>query len=545
MHGGNLVVKALEAHGVERVFCVAGESYLSVLDGLLDAPDIGVVTCRQESGVTFMADAYAQLSGRCGIAMVTRGPGACNASIGVHTAKQSSTPMILFVGLIPQDHVGKEAFQEFDLPEMFGSLSKWAAVIEDAADIPGMVAKAFHVAMSGRPGPVVLGLPENILGAFEAEMPEITALPVEPRVPADGDLERLFEMLGAAERPLILAGGGGWSDQACANLERFAESSGIPVVTSFRRQDVFDHNHANYVGELGTGPNPALVEKLREADVVFVLNARLNEIAMQEYTLISEGQTLIQSYPDGSVFGKAYTPDFCFEADVNLLCAALAEKKIDGSGRVGWLGGLRAMYEDWSAIEPQEVGWSGADMTQVFRQLRDVLPDDAIITTDAGNFSGWCQRYLRYGRPGRLLAPVSGAMGFAVPSAVAASLYDADRIVCGFCGDGGFMMTAQELATAVHYKATPIMFVCNNGVYGTIKMHQDMHFPGRKSATDLSNPDFVRLAKSYGAYSAVIKHENELAGAWQAALEAKAEGRMSVIEIRMDPAQVTTRAVPA
>ncbi|NRA87617.1 MAG: thiamine pyrophosphate-binding protein [Rhizobiales bacterium] len=539
IHGGKLLVRALNEHGVKRVFCVAGESYLPVLDGFLDYPEIDVITCRQEGGVTFMAEAYGQLTGKVGIALVTRGPGACNASIGVHSALQASTPMVLLVGLHSMDDRDKEAFQEFDLPQMFGSIAKWAAVIDDATRIPEYIMRAFHVATSGRPGPVVLGLPEEVLNA-QVEDVIIKPIVKSEISPSQTQISQIVELISKAERPIILAGGGDWSDQTCANLTEFSTLSGLPVVTSFRRQDVFDHNHKNYIGELGTGPNPALVELFKNADLIFVLNARLNEISTQNYSIFNDGQTIIHVHPDADVFGRSCVPDLAIQSHVSPLCNALLEQKIDGTKWQNWCDDAHADYQKWTHIDvDSQPKRNGADMTSIYAKLQKLLPNDAIITTDAGNFSGWAQRYLRYARPGRLLAPISGAMGYSVPSAVAASIEFPDRLVLGICGDGGFMMNGQELATAMRYGAKPIIMVCNNERFGTIRMHQNMHFPDRVSATDLTNPNFVELAKSYGAFAVKVNEVHE----FDAALaDAIASNRLALIEITMDPEQITTRS---
>lgn len=535
--GGHILVKALQAHNVDTVFCVAGESYLPVLDAVLDFPDIKVVTCRHESGATFMAEAYAQLTGKPGIAFVTRGPGACNGSIGIHAAHQSSTPVILFVGLINTADRDRESFQEFDLPQMFDSLSKWAANIDRAERIAEYTTRAMHLAASGRPGPVVLGLPEEIL-VQDVEDLKIKPVPYSESYPSDKDMGALREMLAVARRPLILVGGGGWRDQDCKALADFAESSGIAVATSLRRQDVFDHGSDQYIGELGFGPNPALVERIKTADVVLVLGTRIDEITSIGYTLLQPEQKLIHVCSSVSEFGKPYVPDLGLRAHVAPVVGALANgPKIDGSTWQDWCREARQDYLDWTRIDSEKPAWKGADMTQVFRQLRDLLPDDAVITTDAGNFSGWCQRYLRYGRPGRLMAPISGSMGYGVPAALAAAIQYPDRLTLGVCGDGGFMMTGQELATAAHHGAKPIIMVCNNSMYGTIRMHQERDYPGRVSGTDLTNPDFVKLAESYGAFAARIEDADDFTGVWNEALKAD---KPALIEIRQDPRQIST-----
>ncbi len=531
--GGQVLVKTLHDLGVERIFCVAGESYLPVLDALLDYPDIEVVTCRHESGATFMADAYANLTGKPGVAFVTRGPGACNGAIGLHAAKQASSPVILFVGLIHTDDVGKEAFQEFDLPQMFGSLSKRAAVIERAGDIAGAVVDGFSLALSGRCGPVVFGLPEDVLVAQVAQGEAVSVQISSPVVQAQ-DVSALAELLSAAENPLLIVGGYGWSDEDCRALEKFASESGLPVAASFRRQDLFDHGHDCYVGELGFGSNPALLVYVKEADLVIALGARVSDVMSQGYTLFEAGQKLVHIYPDAEVFGKGYKTDLGIEAypwDVVQALSGRIEPRWDN-----WRMRVRAAFESWTSDQAPQ-NWQGADMTQVFMQLRGLLPEDAIVIGDAGNFSGWCSRYLRYGRPGRQLAPHSGSMGYAVPSAVSAAITCPDRLVIGICGDGGFMMGAQEIATAMHHGAKPIILVCNNNMYGTIRMYQEKDFPGRQSATGLTNPDFMKLAESYGAFGARVQRAEEFETAWQGALDS---GRAALIEIVMDPAQVST-----
>lgn len=539
-NGGKLVVEALAAHRARRVFCVAGESYLPVLDGLLDYPEIEVITCRHESGATFAAETYGLLHGdQPGIAMVTRGPGACNASIGVHAAKQSSAPLIMFVGLVGIGDRDKEAFQEFDLAQMFGSHTKWSAVIDQASRISEYVARAFHVAISGRPGPVVLGLPEEIL----SEMVEAGAPPVVGYArsgPAASDVDAVLKMLSGAERPLVIAGGSCWRAHECDDLASFASAAHLPVAASFRRQDLVNHKSAHYVGELGTGPNPKLVELVKQADVILSLGSRLGEITAQNYSLIQPSQKVIHVFSEAEEFGKSFMPALSVCAHPGAFASALAAKRLDGRRWASWQKQLREEYLSWSDIRVGEYSnWNGADMTQVFAQLRNALPDDAVVTTDAGNFSGWAQRYLHYGRPGRLFAPISGAMGYAVPSAVSAALEYPDRVVLGLCGDGGFMMTGQELATAMRYGAKPIIMVCNNSMFGTIRMHQENHFPGRISATALTNPDFVKLAESYGAFGGRVEKAEDFSSVWDAAI---ASNKAALIEIVMDPRQITTRA---
>ncbi|HEY8192159.1 MAG TPA: thiamine pyrophosphate-binding protein, partial [Alphaproteobacteria bacterium] len=413
--GAQILVKSLAIHGVKRASSVAGESYLAVLDALLDYPEIQMITCRQEGGAAFMAESWGKMTGEPGICFVTRGPGVCNASIGVHTAMQDSSPMILFMGQVRREENGREAFQEVNVRQVFGGLAKWATEIEDPARIPEIVYRAFKTATAGRPGPVVIGLPEDMLRQVtEAELTAPYKI-VTPHASAK-DLNDLQALLTKAQRPLVLVGGAGWSDATCAQFIKFAESAGLPVMTSFRRQDIFDHRHACYVGELGTGPNPKLLEKVKESDLILCVGARLDEIAMQSYTLLdapNPKQTLIHVHPSADEIGKVYVPALAIQAGMDSFAAALSSVKIDGSKWKSWHDELRTIYNAWTAIGPDKLHkWDGADMTAIFAFLRDALPKDAIITTDAGNFSGWAQRYLQYGRPGRLLAPISGAMGY-------------------------------------------------------------------------------------------------------------------------------------
>lgn len=542
--GGYLVAKALKEHGVDRIFCVAGESYLPVLDALLDFPEIDVITCRHESGATFMAESYAQITGKPGVAFVTRGPGACNGSIGIHAARQSSTPVLLFVGLIHSKDRDRESFQEFDVKQMYASLAKDSFVIDRADRIADYITRGYNLSLIGRPGPVVFGLPEDTLTA-ETEDVDIPVLPRSPRTVDAPILTQVKDMLSTAQKPLILAGGSLWDDETCAALEGFSTRLNMPVACALRRQDLFDHNHPCYIGEIGFGPNPALIERVGEADVVIALGTRLDDITTQGYSLLRPHQKLIHIYPEAAEFGRVYCPDLAIETTPGCFLASLQDQPIKRNWDQ-WTTEGRAAYERWTTMpDKREYDWDGADMTQVFRQLRSLLPDNAIITSDAGNFSGWCHRYLRFGRPGRAFAPVSGAMGYAVPTAVGNAITHPDRLTLGLCGDGGFMMTGQELATALHHGAKPIIMVCNNNMYGTIRMHQNRDFTGRpheskQGATALTNPDFAKLAESYGGFGARITHENQFESAWKEALDS---GTLAILEVVMDPRQISTRSV--
>lgn len=540
--GGQILVETLHRHGVDRISSVAGESYLPVLDALLDRPEISVITCRQEGGAGFMAEAWGKLTGRPGICFVTRGPGVCNASIAVHTARQDSTPMIVFMGQVRRWERGREAFQEIDVRAVFGTLAKWATEIDDPARIPEIINHAFHIATTGRPGPVVIGLPEDMLSET-AETFLRDPVPAGRVIPDPAVLDRALAMIQAARRPLMIVGGSGWDDAGINELAGFARAAHIPVAAAFRNHDVIDHRHGCYAGELGTGPNPVLVERVKSADLLIVAGSRLDEITTQNYTLIGDAQTIIHIHQDVAEIGRVYNPAIAICADPNAAMAALAGAafRLDGRIWAGWRDDARQDYLAWTAINPAtRPVFAGADVTMIFDHLRALLPLDAIITTDAGNFSGWAQRYIQYGRPGRLLAPISGAMGYGVPAAIAASIAHPGRVVVGLCGDGGFMMNGQELATAMHHGACPVILLFNNGMYGTIRMHQEKKYPGRVSATALTNPDFVALAESYGAFAARVTEAADFPAIWATALAA---GKPALIEVSMDPRQITTRSI--
>lgn len=536
--GGRLLVDALLANGADLAFCVAGESYLEVLDAATDRPELRLVTCRQEGGAAFMAEAYGKLTGRPGICMVTRGPGACNAAIGVHTAAQDSSPMILLVGQVARHQMDREAFQEIDFRQMFGPVAKWAAQIDRADRIPEYIARAFQIATSGRPGPVVLALPEDMLRdcAVVADVVAKPALQPTPTAPA---LERLAAMLTAAKRPLLIVGGAVWSDEACADLRRFVEAWRLPTACSFRRQDVLHNGSAAYIGDLGTGIAPSLAARVRDADLILALGTRLGEIPTQGYSLLRPPVLpvpLIHIHPDMAELGRVYQPDLAIAAGLPAAAAALAALPVPAScGWADWAAACRDEYLAWQQPTP---GASALDLGTIMLWLRERLPADSIITNDAGNFSGWGHRFLRFGRPGRQLGPVNGAMGYAFPAALAAKLAHPDRLCLSMSGDGGFLMTGQELASAVHAGAAPVALVFNNGMYGTIRMHQEQRFPARVSATTLTNPDFAALARSYGAFGATVQNTAEFAPTFEAAL---ASGKPAVIELRMDPEIITTR----
>ena len=536
--GGNILIESLRAHGVKKIFCVPGESYLDALDALVDADDMRVVTCRQEGGAAFMAEAYAKLTGHTGICFVTRGPGACNASIGLHTAMQDSTPMIMLIGQVARDQRGREAFQEIDYKKFFQPpISKWAVEIEHAADIPKVMTEAFKTAHAGRPGPVAVALPEDMLcDMSDILVPMPQALP--HFAPTTADMAAITKMLQSAKRPLVITGGGTWTDAAIASFVDAVEKLSLPVLTGFRRQDSFPNNHPSYAGVLGTTVDQQLLRVVEDSDVIIAVGTRLGEILTQGYTIIQPGnpkQTLIHVYPDASELNRVYKAAVTVVSDMKSFAQTLASITVDSAPWVERTKELHTRFKQWSSITSRDK--FKLDLDGVLQDLNSVLPPDAIITTDAGNFSGWAQRFIRYQRPMRLLAPTSGAMGYGVPAAVAASLTYPDRVVVGFMGDGGFMMSGQELATTMHEGARPIFLVFDNGMYGTIRMHQEKHYPGRISATHLTNPDFAALAKSYGMDSATIERTDDFLPVFQRMIAAKKPG---LICLKMNPEQITT-----
>ena len=538
--GGQVLADQLKIHDVDTAFCVPGESYLALIDALHDASnEIKVISCRQEGGATNMAEAYGKLTGKPGIAMVTRAPGACNGSIGVHTAMQDSTPMVILIGQVARDQEYREAFQEVDYRQFYGALCKWVGQIERAERIPEMVSKAFHHAMSGRPGPVALALPEDMLRELtdvgDADRYKTARPGVDP-----ADIDAMQAMIAAAERPLVIVGGGGWSESACADITEYATANGLPVAASFRCQDIADNNRDCYVGELGTSVNAALAGRVKDADLLLVVGAGLGEMTTSGDSLVEAPrpkQKLIHIYPDPDELGRVYQPDLPIAAAVDRFAAAAkAASPVAPDKWRDWAGAARQDYlgnlEEGTAF-PGDV-----DMVQVMAEIQERVGDDAIITSDAGNFSGWAQRFFRYSKYPSQVAPTSGAMGYCVPAAIASRLANPNRPVIGFVGDGGFMMSGQEFATAVHYGIDPILIVVNNNMYGTIRMHQERDYPDRTLATGLTNPDFVKWAESFGAFGALVERTEDFVPAFEAALGA---GRISLIEIRLDPEVITTR----
>jgi acetolactate synthase-1/2/3 large subunit len=538
--GGELVVDSLLAHGATHLFGVPGESFLPILDALHDAGErLTFVTCRQEGGAAYMAEAYGKLTGRPGIALVTRGPGASNAAIGIHTAAQDSTPMLVLVGQVDTDAVDREAFQEIDYRRMFGSVAKWVAQVDRAERIPEYLSRAFVTAMSGRPGPVVLAVPEDVLAAraVAADLPR--AMPVAS-APAEADVRAAHALLANAVRPLVLVGGSRWDADACAALAELAARTALPVACAFRRQDLLDNRHASYVGDVGIAVNPALAARIRDADVLLVIGERLGEITTSGYTLPAAplpAQTLIHVHPGVEELGRVYRATVAIAATPAAFLATLARLPALPAER--WrvtTAAARADCDAWRAPRPVP---GDVDLWQVVRWLDGRLPDDAILANGAGNYTTWLHRVYRYRRPGTQLAPYSGSMGYGVPAAIAAKLLHPERVVVSWNGDGCFLMNGQELATAVQCGAAVVFVVIDNGMYGTIRMHQERHYPGRVVGSGLANPDFAALARAFGAHGETVRRTGEFAPAFERALDA---GRPALLHVLLDPQALTMNA---
>jgi acetolactate synthase I/II/III large subunit len=536
--GGQILVDQLVAQGVEHVFCVPGESYLAVLDAFHDAR-LNVTVCRQEGGATMMADASARLTGRPGIAFVTRGPGATNAMPAIHIAEHDDVPLILFIGQVGREMRERGAFQEMNYRALFGSTTKWATEIEDPARIPEVVSRAFHVAMQGRPGPVVIALPEDML-TDQAAVDDAARVERIETYPGKPQIAELQKLLSQAKAPIVILGGGGWTPQAVADMRAFAERFQLPVSTVFRRAMLFDYDHPSYVGELGISPNPKLKARIEAADLVLIVGDRMAELQSQSYTLFeipNPRQKLVHVHADAEELGRVYHPQLGIHATPAAFCAALAE--LQPPKQIPWAEatrGSRADYIAWTQKPSPSPG--SVHIGEVAIYVRDHIPADAIITNGAGNFAGWVQRYMRYRAFGTQLAPTSGSMGYGVPAAVGAKRVQPDRTVICFAGDGDFLMNGQEFATAVQYELPIVVILLDNGMYGTIRMHQERNYPGRVVGTDLRNPDFVAYARAFGAHGALVERSEDFAGALDEALGC---GRPAVIELRVDPQAITPR----
>jgi len=532
-NGGRLVVEALVAHGVDTAFAVPGESYLEVLDALHDQTSIRLVGCRQEGGAAYMAEAYGRLTGRPGVCLVTRGPGATNASIGVHTADQGSTPMVLFVGQVPTDHQGKEAFQEVDYCSFFADLAKWVVEVKNPDDIPAVVNQAFAVAQQGRPGPVVVALPEDVLRA-ETTSPVLATIVVKEKIPATADLNQLVDLLAHAQRPVVLAGGGGWTNESRHILTTWANQNELPVVVSFRRHDLFDNTTESYAGEAGVGMPAPVRETLARADLIIALGVRFGEMTTNAYTLFNDPQQkIVHVHASAEEFSKVVVPVLAIEAGPNAMMAALSDVSLSQGIGGSWRSEARQRFLSTQEVEPPA---SGVDMAVVTKHLQKVLPSDAIITNGAGNFAVWPNKFFLYGAEATLLAPQNGTMGYGLPAAVAAKVVHPDRTVVCFAGDGDLQMNIQELGSAQQEAAQPIVLVVNNSTYGTIRMHQERRHPGRVVGTDIVNPDFVTLAQAYGFYAEQVTNTQDFAGAFE---RASASATGALLNLMVDPNQIT------
>jgi len=544
--GGQILVDALQIHGVDTAFGVPGESYLDVLDALHES-SIRFIINRQEGGAAFMAEAYGKLTGKPGICFVTRGPGATNASIGVHTAYQDSTPLILFIGQVGNDFVDREAFQEIDYRRMYGQMAKWVAQIDRAERIPEYLARAFQVATSGRPGPVVLALPEDMLISLATVNDTRAYQPVQAS-PSSSQIGQLRAMLAQAKQPLLLLGGATWTAQACADLQRFAEANHLPVACAFRFQDLLDNAHPNYIGDVGIGINPKLAARVKQADLVIALGPRLGEMTTGGYTLFASPvprQRLVHVHADAEELGSVYQAELMINSGMAQACAMLAAMEpVDAAAWRHTPAEAKAELAAYQQRPPIfQDGQAPLDLWQVTQDIMAQAPRDTIITNGAGNYASWAHRFYRYGGMRTQLAPTNGAMGYGVPAGIAAKIVHPERTVITFAGDGEYLMNGQELATAVQYGAGVVIIVFNNQMFGTIRMHQERDYPGRVSGTTLHNPDFAALAQAYGAHGEVVNATEEFATALRRALAHASEKRLpALIELRYDGNLITPNA---
>jgi len=535
-HGGKILADALVGHGVGMAFGVPGESYLPVLDGIHDVRDrLRYIVCRQEGGASYMAEAYAKLTGEPGILFVTRGPGATNGAVGVHTGFQDSTPMVVFIGQVGNDFVEREAFQEIDYRRMYGQMAKWVAQIDRVERIPEYVSHAFHTATAGRPGPVVLALPEDTLFA-QAAVADVPRYKVVRAAPSPADMRALAQTLSGAARPFVILGGGGWTRPAVDGFRAWAEAAGLPVGCAFRRQDLFDNRSAHYAGDVGIGINPKLAQRVKDADVLLVIGARLGEMTTSGYSLLEvpvPRQKLVHVHAGAEELGRVYQATLPINCGPVRLVEALAGVKLDGAK---WRDGTRVARDEYLAWSEPLPMPGKLHYGEVIRALRGALPEDAIVAGGAGNFASWLHRHFRYTGFRTQLGPTNGSMGYGLPAAVAAKLAQPERTVVALCGDGDFLMNGQELATAVQYGANIVALVVNNAMYGTIRMHQEREYPGRVYGTELVNPDFAAYARAFGAHGETVESTEQFAPAFERALAA---GTPALIELRIDPDAIT------
>ena len=530
LNGGQILANALVRQGVDMAFGVPGESFLPLLNGLVDHPDFRFITCRQEGGAAYMAEAYAKLTGRPGILMVTRGPGASNAMIGMHTAYQDSTPMVLLVGQVGTDMVEREAFQEIDYRRMYSECAKWVGSIDRVDRIDEFVSHAFHVAQAGRKGPVVLALPEDVLYMVGQEKPLKAAHIVQPGLDLN-IFDEAMKTFTSAKNPIIVAGGGNWNGAACEDLRRWANAEGVPIATSFRSQDVIDNLDSSFAGDLGIGANPALVKRIQEADVLLVIGERLGEMTTAGYSLLTVPRAknkLIHVLSGPEELGRVYRPDFALNCSPENFCLALSKVKMGAQyDRTN----MKQAHHEYLAFSSPVAVSGNLQLAQIMHSLSDSIPRDAIITNGAGNFATWVHRFYPYGAYKTQLAPANGSMGYGLPAAIAAKMVSPQKVVIAVCGDGDFMMNCQELATAARYDAFPIVLVVNNSMLGTIRMHQEREFKSRVIATDLTNPDFVKFADSFGIPGFRVSKTEEFASAFAKALASK---KGALIELILD-----------
>src|SRR3984957_3107050 len=529
--GGQILVDQLVAQGAEHIFCVPGESYLAALDAMHDAP-LSVTICRQEGGAAMMAEAHGKLTGQPGICFVTRGPGATNASPGVHVASQDSTPMILFVGQVGRDMRGREAFQELDYAAVFGSMVKWAAEIDSVERIPEYVSRAFHVAISGRPGPVVLALPEDVLSGV-ATCPDAAPVKISESLPRPQDIEQLERLLAEAKRPVLIVGGSRWGANATAQLGEVATQRDLPVCVSFRRQSLFPGSHPNSIGETGAGSNPVLVKSLRDTDLVLLLGTRFSELPSQGYTVLDilrPRQKLIHVRACAEELGRVYQADLAMNVTPrSFLQAASDSSPAPFEERKGYIAGLRQNYLAWCDTPTEVAG--RFNFGKALLALRAILPSAVTLTTGAGNYAAWVNRFFQFQALGKLVAPTSGSMGYGIPAAVGALRLDPTRLVIAFAGDGCFLMNGQEFATAVQYGLPLIVVVADNGCFGTIRMHQEANYPARVVGTSLQNPDFAAYAIAFGGYGERVENTEDFLPAFERAL---ASGKPAILHCLLD-----------
>ena len=537
--GAQVLIDQLRIHGADTIFGVPGESYLAALDALYaQRNSMRYIICRQEGGAANMAEAYGKLTGKPGVCFVTRGPGATNASIGLHTGFQDSTPMILLVGQVARETTDREAFQEIDYRRMFGQMAKWVAQIEDARRIPELVSQAFHTALNGRPGPVVLALPEDML-TDEVEVADAGPYRIARGAPSTTDMATLRRCSSAAKQPMVILGGGGWSAEACADIRAFIEANDLPVTTAFRNQDLIDNRHPNFVGDLGIGINPPLGKRIKESDLILAVGPRLGEATTGGYTLFDlpvPKQKLVHVHAGAEELGRVYQATLPINSGMaNFAAAAKAMKPVDGKR---WKAGVAAAHAEYlDNIEPAPLP-GAVNMGEVIAWLNKRLPDDAIVTNGAGNYAAFLHRFFQYRGFRTQLAPTSGSMGYGVPAAVAAKIAEPGRMVVSLAGDGCFLMNGQEFATAVQHGANIVVIVVDNGMYGTIRMHQEREYPTRVHGTELKNPDFAAYARAFGGHGETVRSTADFAAAFERAVAA---GKPAIIHVKTDPEALTSR----